>query len=433
MNRPVVAKERRGAVLVLVAVSTFLLVSILALSIDAGSLQHQRRMAQTAADAGALAGAQEILRKRPFAVITSALGEAQRNGFTNGVGGDVVTVTYPSTTAPFTGAGYVTVNVERTASNFFAKIFGMATSVIRTQATAGLVPDDLCIVALNPTAANSLYMAQPQSVLRASNCDAAVNSSSPTGANVNGTLAPHALGVSGPSVGGLNNITTPNVGFNVPPTPDPLAYLGMPVVPATCDHVQRNNGDNIAGTVTLNPGTYCGGIVLKPGAHVTLSQGLYILRGGGLDITGGSGTSIRSSGSGVTFFNTAPPPATEVANYHASYAWRVINIQSATVTVNLSADIRPLSALTPFPGVLFYTDRAAPPGLNVFRAGSGSTMDGTMYFPTQSVDFQSGTNFTIKGGLVADKISVSQNVTITFTGSNGGLAFQSLKQATIVD
>ena len=431
-NGPVFAGGRRGAVLVLVAVSIFMLASILALSIDAGSLQHQRRMAQTAADAGALAGAQEIVRGRTFAVASSALAETQRNGFTNGVGGDVVTVTYPSTTAPFTGAGYVTVNVERTASNAFAKIFGMATSVIRTQATAGIVPDDICVIALNPTAANSLYLANPQSELVADDCDIAVNSTSSTGVNVNGTLTTDLLGVSGPAVGGLNNITPPNVAYNVPPTPDPLAYLTMPVIPATCDHIQRTNADNIAGTVTLNPGTYCGGMVLKPGAHVTLTQGLYILRGGGIDITGGSATSLASSGSGVTFLNTAPPPVSEVANYDPSYAWRPINIQSATVTVNLSADTRTLSALTPFPGVLFYSDPAAPALANVFRAGSVSTMTGTMYFPTQSVEFQSGTNFTMAGGLIADKIIVSQNVTITFTGSSGG-TFQALKQATVVD
>src|SRR5215213_10297350 len=123
-NRRVSAGNRRGAIVVLAAVSTLLLVSILALALDAGSLQQQRRMAQTAADAGALAGAIEIWRNRIDSVEESAASETKRNGFEHSVNGNVVTVTYPATNAPYAGPNFVHVEVERTAPNFFARVLG---------------------------------------------------------------------------------------------------------------------------------------------------------------------------------------------------------------------------------------------------------------------------------------------------------------------
>jgi Flp pilus assembly protein TadG len=56
--------NRRGAILLLMGVSMVALMSLLVLCIDGGTLQEQKRRAQTAADAGALAGAVEILRNR---------------------------------------------------------------------------------------------------------------------------------------------------------------------------------------------------------------------------------------------------------------------------------------------------------------------------------------------------------------------------------
>src|SRR5687767_7757334 len=87
--------SRRGAILIVVAMSMLGLMGVLVLCIDGGTLQHQKRMAQTAADAGALAGAVEILRNRPDSAVASAKSESARNGFPDRVGGNVVTVTYP--------------------------------------------------------------------------------------------------------------------------------------------------------------------------------------------------------------------------------------------------------------------------------------------------------------------------------------------------
>src|SRR6266567_3745979 len=131
-----VTSDRRGAIVVLVAVSLVVLMGMLVLAIDAGNFQRQRRMAQTAADAAALAGAIEIFRNRPDSIDQSAKSEAKRNGFEDLVGGDVVTVTYPAASGNFTGDKYVDVVVQRTVPTAFGSFFGQGSAVIHSRATA---------------------------------------------------------------------------------------------------------------------------------------------------------------------------------------------------------------------------------------------------------------------------------------------------------
>jgi hypothetical protein len=414
------AGNRRGAILVLAGVSTVLLISILALALDVGALQQQKRMAQTAADAGALAGAIEIWRNRVDSVEESAASETKRNGFEHLVNGNIVTVTYPATNAPYAGPNFVHVAVERTVPTAFAKIFGYNSTVIHTEATAGITFSEYCFLVLDPSADNALKL-DNSARLTGRGCGAQVNSTSPIGANVAGTSAQITvpfMGVGGPSAGGASKIR-PAPAYNVPATADPMSQTPMPAVPNTCDYGSLTGGYSLGGTRTLQPGTYCGGITVQ--GDYTLNEGLYILRGGGLNVTGG-GFSLRSTGSGTTFLNTAPPAG-------ASYGWGPIYVQSGSVSLNLYGDTDPTSAL---PGVLFYTDPAAPYMENLFKANSVSRMDGTMYFPTGQVKFESGASFTINGALIAYRVEMSQQVDVTFTGYGGGSQFFALKKATVV-
>jgi uncharacterized membrane protein len=101
------SSKKTGAVLPMVAITMIAFMGALAIAIDGGSIQRQRRLAQNAADAGALAGAWEIYRNHntDSAVFANALQETARNGFTNGVDGVVVTVSRPTSPDHFTGSG----------------------------------------------------------------------------------------------------------------------------------------------------------------------------------------------------------------------------------------------------------------------------------------------------------------------------------------
>ena len=174
----------------------------------------------------------------------------------------------------------------------------------------------------------------------------------------------------------------------------------------------------VAAAMTLSPGTYCGGLQVLNG-QATLLPGLYILRGGGLEVRS-AGSTLTSTGTGVSFYNTSLP---------TGGGYGPILLQ-ANVTVNISANTDPNSAL---PGILFYSDPAAPDMTNVFKAGSSTVMNGTMYFPTQSVEFSSGSTSVINGSLVAYRVDIKNSTNLTFTGYNGGAGFDALRRPAIVE
>src|SRR6476619_6630206 len=90
-------RSRSGAMLPLVAITMVGLMAVLALALDGGVVKRQRRLTQNAADAGALAGAQEIFRNMVYdTVINSARNAATSNGFTNSVNHARVLVDSPT-------------------------------------------------------------------------------------------------------------------------------------------------------------------------------------------------------------------------------------------------------------------------------------------------------------------------------------------------
>ncbi|HYN83047.1 MAG TPA: pilus assembly protein TadG-related protein [Gemmatimonadaceae bacterium] len=404
--------NRRGAILIIMGVSMVAVMGLLVLSIDGGTLQEQKRLAQTAADAGALAGAVEILRNRRDSVVASAKSETARNGFADLVGADTITVTYPARGGTFVGSRFVGVEVQRTVPTYFAGIFGWGFVTVRSRAVAGIVLAEYCFIVLDP-AGNSALSVDNTSRLTGSECGVAVNSTASNAADVSdqGHIIASTIGVTG-GVSGTNFSPTPDLGM--PPVADPLAWVPMPPVPNTCDYTSLE----VTSAMTLNPGTYCYGLKVFNG-QAMLNPGLYILRGGGLEVKS-AGSTLTSLGTGVSFFNTVSPLGGDYGPI----------LMQANVTVNISANTDPASAL---PGILFYSDPAAPNLTNVFKAGSTSTMDGTMYFPSQTIEFNSGSGSVTNGAVVAFRAALRNNTDLTFTGYNPVPDLFALKRAAIVE
>jgi secretion/DNA translocation related TadE-like protein len=115
--------SEKGQTIVLIVVVIIGMVAMAALIVDGGNAYMNRRRAQTAADAGALAGAWEycVNQNDPTAIITEYV-ENQNNATLVGwqpVGDEVE----------------VTVSYEQ--SNFFARLFGQQTTTVRADARAG--------------------------------------------------------------------------------------------------------------------------------------------------------------------------------------------------------------------------------------------------------------------------------------------------------
>lgn len=127
----------------LLALLLLSLLAFAALGTDAAWLYSQRRLTQNAADAAALAGARELLKRTASdtRVIQAATSYAMRNGYTDPVPGDAVTILRPDT---------VRVRLEREVPLFFLPVLGTDTLRVGARATARVTqaPGEYALLAL---------------------------------------------------------------------------------------------------------------------------------------------------------------------------------------------------------------------------------------------------------------------------------------------
>jgi hypothetical protein len=302
---------------------------------------------------------------------------------------------------------------------------------VRARAIGGIIPPSgFCLVALE-TSANTGLKVDGGADLTATNCNVGVR------ATANDGLCLKDNGSTFNVTGGTISVAGTYTGCALTPTPipqtgvtsiqDPLSYLTMPAYSPTCLWTNKSIS---SGTVTLNPGTYCGGLTISGGATVYLNPGVYTLLGGGLTIRN-NGTYVESLAGGVTFINTF--------NTSLGYAYKPITIQDATSTVVLTANTTAVG--NTMPGILFYGDQNYVSALNAwnsttndFQSGAASTLNGAFYFPTQNVEFHSGSTTSITGAVVAKQIWIHNNTNFSLTGGGGGgSGFFSLKRPSIVE
>ncbi|HEY2250866.1 MAG TPA: TadG family pilus assembly protein [Planctomycetaceae bacterium] len=151
--------HRRGAVLTLVALLLVVLLGCLAFSIDLGYIQVARAQLQTAADAGALAGARGLTICCPSTALSEAQRVAQLNSVMNAKvsvvsAQDVTLGTWDDNSLSFSalsgsaqsGANAVKVTCQLSAARgnaltlFFARVFGVNTQDLSATAIAKSTP-----------------------------------------------------------------------------------------------------------------------------------------------------------------------------------------------------------------------------------------------------------------------------------------------------
>src|SRR5678809_277623 len=192
-------RRESGAVLPLIAVTMVAFMAVVALAVDGGAIQRERRLAQNAADAAALGGAWEIYRNHntDATVFASALAEAARNGYTDGQNGVVVTASRPTSPDYYTGSQYVKVVVRKTIATPFARIIGRSSATITARAWGGIIsPTSNCIVSL-ATTGYGLHIQDNGTTIDADNCAFRLNSSSSNSLEMS---AGAALDMSGGSI-----------------------------------------------------------------------------------------------------------------------------------------------------------------------------------------------------------------------------------------
>lgn len=381
--------NRRGAMLAFVAVTTVGLFGFMALTLDLGSGNRNRRVAQAAADAGAMGGAWEIFRLQSSdTIIASSQNEAVRNFAAR----DSLRVFYPPSTGPYAGnPQYVEVLVYKKVPSIFGKMLSFSDMNVRARAVAGVGSYTLnCIISLEPTAPSAIEVENGGEI--DTNCGIAINSSNPNALDVNqsGTMdtGGQSIGITGGWTG--NKTPVPEPGTGVAPVVNPLAGITMPTVPpCTTTGLLTITKDTV-----LTPGTYCGGIDIST-KQATLQPGTYFIAGGGINIANG-GTII---GTGVTLINTVDGAYSPAPFYFGQGC-----------KMKLSA---PTSG--DWKGVLMYGDPAGGALTHTIACSSDDDpeLTGALYFPTQSVYFiGSNSGTTVQGTVIAASVQVKGKLNV---------------------
>lgn len=390
-----------GQTFLLISIALVVLLGMAALAVDVGDLWTTRRLMQSAADAGAVAGADELALGGTSSTITTvARDAASHNGFTDGqtraggAGTISVTVHNPPTSGLYAAnSNAVEVDVSETQNTYFMKVLGFYNVPVSTSAVAVTLGSGSCVYSLDPSASDAVDVGGTASVSSA--CGLYVNSNASNALDVHGggTITAPLVGVRGGTVIAGGGSSPPSTG--IAEFGDPLAYIGAPSFSACSSF---SNPTEISGA--QSPQVYCGGIKITGGQTVTFSSGLYVIDGGGITINSGT-----VSGSGVTFYLTG-------TNSGGKSKYGPVKIAS-NATVNLSSPCS--SSGGDIAGMLFFQDRSITPTANngsQINGSSTSTFSGAIYFPTTSLAYAGNTASNMFTLLISDTLSFLGNSTI---------------------
>lgn len=430
--------DESGQTLIFVALGLSMLLGFTAFATDVGVLLHQRRLAQTAADSAAIAGA-EHLGFSSAAAQAAAQADATANGFTNGQNGATVTVTPSPTTGAFTGSSIVNVSVSQTVPTIFAGLFGHNGMAVSASATAGQLPATGCVYVLSPSGPATLSLDGSFDV-STPGCGVIVNSSDPlalTFVGGSGTLnAAYVNVVGGESSHSNDSVTAPVLG--VAQISDPLESLNLPAYKSAlttpCSSAAPASGTS-SNPAQLTPGCWSsnGDITLN---NVTFAQsGVYTFN---LQATGHlilSGNVSSASNTGVTLYLTNGS-ISATTNSVLSLVAPTPNTTGAFYTT-ASGSIIPSTSPGPFNGIALYIVPPAvvpTPQNQVIEFEKGSAtgvLSGIIYAPGAEFWIHDSGSDNGNGGTTTGALSLTTDiVTYTFLDNTGSLTVVSYNTPT---
>ncbi len=129
-----IKRAERGQALIIIVFSIIGLIGAVALAVDGGNVYAERRRAQSAADAAALAGALERVNNNTTSWTDAVFQSAKKNGYNNDGVTNVVKVSSPPVSGPYAGnVEYIQVQITSYTKTYFASVLGIPqiTSVVQ--------------------------------------------------------------------------------------------------------------------------------------------------------------------------------------------------------------------------------------------------------------------------------------------------------------
>ena len=391
----------RGAMTTLFSFTFLAAAGMAGLAVDYGRAVRAQHKLQSVVDQSAIAAA-----SLPATANTNRIAQATKF-FASNVAGSELSGIAPVIEASNAG---VTVTASYEYPTTLMKLLHVETIAIRATTTARSQIQNggvACLIALNPSTDDGLHL-QGINKLSSENCWAWVNSTSPQAINAVGASTGKAQGFcsAGGVLGGEHFFPAPYTGCD--PIDDPFANLVIPVGGAcTASNRQYSNG-----TYTASPGVYCGGIDIKPQAHVTFQPGIYFIRNGKFEVQ----AQATAAGTGVVFV------------FEGQNAELIVR---GGGHVDLKAPGASATNVGGLNGMLLVQSRdTTEPGRTTVIQGGGSVkMEGVLYMPTWRVDIggngdvnQSSKYFT----MVADSFYMEGNGKLYVKSDAGGAGLPDL-------
>jgi Flp pilus assembly protein TadG len=412
-------RDESGQALVVVALGLTSLLGFIGLAVDVGSLLHNRRQLQGAADAAAIAAA---LSHNASGYLAAGKNASASNGFTDGAGGVTVVINPTPASGEYVGQpGYYEALITKNEPTIFMSLFGHHTMPVLARAVAVAKSSNGngagCVFTLGATKTDLSVTGNAN--VQTPQCGINIDSSDKAALSLTGnvTLDAASIGIVGNFKKTGNGTLTPNPTINITPYSDPLSFLpGYTCTTSSCtpsgggSNITCQKAQSITGnqTVTLTPGCYQG-LSFGGNSNVTLSPGTYIINGSaGLQFSGNN----QVSGTGVTF-------------YIANGAFGMVG----NTILNLSA---PTSTSDPFNGILFDQSPGDTSAASLV-GNSGSNIQGIMYFPTAAFSLTGNSGTAIYTDFVVSSLSLVGNASFNDYASLGSAVNSPLTVVSLVE
>jgi Flp pilus assembly protein TadG len=367
-------------------------------AVDLIVYERQQAQMQDAVDAAALAAAREASLKGWNQTTAESVAQAMISG---NLEGKTFSEQTKFTTMVNVDEDSRTVNVtlDMDQFSFFVLSYFRHDPQIRVRSSATSSNNtNVCVVGLDAAAAGTIAITDSAKV-NAADCAVFSNSSATDGlSSLDSGLLKAQFACSSGGYEGMSGNYSSTPTTDCPPLADPLAER-IPPVAGSCDETNLVLSDE---TVSLNPGTYCGGINIKKNVNVTFKPGVYIIKDGGLL----SKNQSVAMGDGVTFYFTG-------AGSRFSF--------DGTTEISFKAPSN-----GPTAGILFFEDPASPAG-TVFEIDSkkAATLLGTIYLPNGTLSIRAknkvaeASAYTV---IVARKIEVGVTTEMHINANYGATA-----------
>ena len=361
--------DRRGNVLVIVAIGATSMVGAAGMGVDTVQWYLWQKQLQNSVDGGALSGAHTLFQSGNAA---QAAKDELKSTFAHTY--TVVRAVSPPTSGDYAGdTGAVELVATTSQTLPFSSLFLPAAPTITARAVAATVDGGkYCVISLADDGEGISVIGSAKVNL---GCGATANSNFSTAVDLDGSSFLGADPIN--AVGGIGYTAknVPSDGSVLPyglKTEDPLASRGLMVPSSTSCLSNKKMTIQPNDDVDLPEGRYCGGLDIK--GTVNLTGGLYVIDGGTLKIN--SGAKVTSS-AGVTIILTGASAAT-VAEVDIA--------GGATLDLHAHSQVEDAT----WYDILFFQDPKASDISNTINGDASLSLDGIAYFPTNDLTFTGG-------------------------------------------